>query len=88
MVPSCKSATRSTRLSYNVGGTKGLQPGSDHITGPDFNVTQFRDEMTQVKSRTKLGVIVRPDSGQRSGRPLKGGRGRKKALWSMPYQPI
>jgi hypothetical protein len=41
---------------HNVGGTRGAQPGVYIITGPDF-AGDIPGDMTQIKSRTKLGVI-------------------------------
>lgn len=41
----------------NVGGIKGPQPGVYLITGPDY-IGTVPGEMTQVKSRTKLGVVA------------------------------
>ncbi|WP_216850448.1 DUF1254 domain-containing protein [Granulicella sp. L46] len=40
----------------NVGGIKGEQPGVYLITGPDF-VGSIPGEMTQVKSRTRVGAL-------------------------------
>lgn len=42
---------------HNVGGTKGEQPGVYVITGPDFT-GDVPGEMTQVKSRTRIGVRI------------------------------
>lgn len=41
----------------NVGGIKGPQPGVYLITGPDY-ISMVPGEMTQVRSRTKLGVVA------------------------------
>jgi hypothetical protein len=41
----------------NIGGTKGPQSGVYVITGPDFS-GEVPGEMTQLKSRTKIGVAA------------------------------
>jgi hypothetical protein len=41
----------------NIGGTKGAEPGVYVITGPDFT-GQVPGEMTQLKSRTRIGVAA------------------------------
>ncbi len=41
----------------NIGGTKGEQPGVYLITGPDY-AGEVPGEMTQVKSRTRYGVVA------------------------------
>jgi hypothetical protein len=44
-------------IARNVGGTKGAQPGVYVIAGPDF-VGAVPGEMTEVKMRTKIGVVA------------------------------
>lgn len=41
----------------NIGGTKGAQSGIYIITGPDFR-GDVPGEMTQIKSRTKIGLVA------------------------------
>ena len=44
-------------ITRNIGGTKGPQPGVYVVTGPDF-AGAVPGDMTQVKSRTKIGVAA------------------------------
>ena len=44
-------------IARNIGGSKGGQPGVYVITGPDFTGT-VPGEMTEVKMRTKIGVVA------------------------------
>jgi hypothetical protein len=42
---------------YNIGGSKGPEPGPFLLTGPDFHGA-ISSGMKQIKVRTKLGVIA------------------------------
>jgi hypothetical protein len=51
------SAEQAHELFQNLGGSKGPQPGTYVVTGPDFQGA-VPGEMIRIPTRTKIGVLA------------------------------